>query len=227
MASKGNIKAVEKTEAPTPEDDGAPLTIAKPSGEFDLGQVQVEASSGDRQCRDAADVAPRSQHDGREGLRAPAPRRGDLLVGRAVLRERADQGPEAQHAAPDRRRPGAAVSREQRNPALPPRARDQARRRVLSLPGSHAEPRQQLEQLEPGGMRAGQDAVDESDQPERTKASKATRSASPATRTPSPSPNWPTQSLGELIGRAFAGRMIETEDHPALLRKIGAKQSLS
>jgi hypothetical protein len=40
-------------------------------------------------------------------------------------------------------------------------------------------------------------------------------------------PNWPTQSLGELIERAFAGRMIETEDHPALLRKIGEKQSLS
>ena len=40
-------------------------------------------------------------------------------------------------------------------------------------------------------------------------------------------PKWPTQSLGELITRAFAGRMIETEDHPALLRKIGALQSLS
>ena len=42
-----------------------------------------------------------------------------------------------------------------------------------------------------------------------------------------PDPNWPTQSLSELIERAFAGRMIITEDHPALLRKIGAKQSLS
>ena len=40
-------------------------------------------------------------------------------------------------------------------------------------------------------------------------------------------PNWPTQSLGELIARAFVGRMIETADHPALLRKIGAKQNLS
>jgi hypothetical protein len=40
-------------------------------------------------------------------------------------------------------------------------------------------------------------------------------------------PSWPTQSLGELIERAFTGRMIETEDHPALQRKIGAKQSLS
>jgi hypothetical protein len=40
-------------------------------------------------------------------------------------------------------------------------------------------------------------------------------------------PDWPKQSLGELIARAFAGRMIETEDHPALLRKIGARQSLA
>jgi hypothetical protein len=40
-------------------------------------------------------------------------------------------------------------------------------------------------------------------------------------------PDWPKQSLGEFIARAFAGRMIETEDHPALLRKIGARQSLS
>jgi hypothetical protein len=40
-------------------------------------------------------------------------------------------------------------------------------------------------------------------------------------------PDWPKQSLGELIMRAFAGRIIETEDHPALLRKIGARPSLS
>jgi hypothetical protein len=42
-----------------------------------------------------------------------------------------------------------------------------------------------------------------------------------------PDPDWPKQSLGELIARAFAGCMIETKDHPALLRKLGAKQSLS
>ena len=36
-------------------------------------------------------------------------------------------------------------------------------------------------------------------------------------------PNWPTASLGELIAKTFAGRMIENENHPALLRKIGAK----
>jgi hypothetical protein len=40
-------------------------------------------------------------------------------------------------------------------------------------------------------------------------------------------PGWPKQSLGELIARVFAGCMIEAEDHPALLRKVGARQSLS
>jgi hypothetical protein len=42
-----------------------------------------------------------------------------------------------------------------------------------------------------------------------------------------PPPNWPGQSLSELIGRTFAGCLIETEDNPALLRKIGKKLPLS
>ena len=39
-----------------------------------------------------------------------------------------------------------------------------------------------------------------------------------------PEPKWPTQSLEELIGTAFAGRIIDHNEHPALLRLIGAKQ---
>ena len=42
-----------------------------------------------------------------------------------------------------------------------------------------------------------------------------------------PEPKWPEQPLSDLIDRAFAGRMIVSEDHPALLRLIGAKQSVS
>jgi hypothetical protein len=42
-----------------------------------------------------------------------------------------------------------------------------------------------------------------------------------------PPPKWPTQSLDELIGATFAGHMIETADHPGLLRLIGAKQKMS
>jgi hypothetical protein len=40
-------------------------------------------------------------------------------------------------------------------------------------------------------------------------------------------PKWPGQSLCDLIDRAFAGRLISADDHPALLRLIGAKQSVS
>jgi hypothetical protein len=42
-----------------------------------------------------------------------------------------------------------------------------------------------------------------------------------------PAPNWPTQPLEDLIGAAFAPRMITKEDHPGILRLIGAKQVLS
>jgi hypothetical protein len=41
-----------------------------------------------------------------------------------------------------------------------------------------------------------------------------------------PEPKWPTQSLNELIEATFAGRMITDENHPALLRLIGARQNL-
>jgi hypothetical protein len=40
-----------------------------------------------------------------------------------------------------------------------------------------------------------------------------------------PAPNWPTQSLENLILTTFAGRMITDDKHPALLRLVGAKQS--
>jgi hypothetical protein len=43
-----------------------------------------------------------------------------------------------------------------------------------------------------------------------------------------PEPKWPTQSLDELIIATFAPhRMITSDDHPGLRRKIGARQSLS
>ena len=41
-----------------------------------------------------------------------------------------------------------------------------------------------------------------------------------------PQPKWPTQSLDDLISRAFTGCMIDREDHPALLRLILARQVL-
>jgi hypothetical protein len=42
-----------------------------------------------------------------------------------------------------------------------------------------------------------------------------------------PDPKWTTQSLGELIEVTFAGMMIDADDHPGLLRLIGAKQIIT
>jgi hypothetical protein len=42
-----------------------------------------------------------------------------------------------------------------------------------------------------------------------------------------PEPKWPTQSLDELILVTFNDRMITSNDHPGLLRLIGAKQALT
>jgi hypothetical protein len=42
-----------------------------------------------------------------------------------------------------------------------------------------------------------------------------------------PETKWPKQSLEDLIGTTFTGRMITSDDHPALLRLIGAKQDVS
>jgi hypothetical protein len=42
-----------------------------------------------------------------------------------------------------------------------------------------------------------------------------------------PQPSWPKQALDELILVTFNGRMIDSDNHPGLLRLIGAKQSLA
>ncbi len=62
---------------------------------------------------------------------------------------------------------------------------------------------------------------------ERRRASKRIRSMLLEMPMPSLKPSWPTESLTDLIDKTFTGRMIDHEDHPALLRLIGAKQSVS
>jgi hypothetical protein len=43
-----------------------------------------------------------------------------------------------------------------------------------------------------------------------------------------PNPKWPSQTLDDLITLTFgSGRTIDREDHPALLRLVGIKQSVS
>ena len=106
-----------------------------------------------------------------------------------------------------------------------PGARDQAVRHIFPLPGPDAEHRQHLEREQIGRVRRrrryGRGTV-----VGRRKASTATRSTFARDPDAFPEPKWPTQSLDELIERTFAGRMIDSEDHPGLLRLIGAKQSV-
>jgi hypothetical protein len=40
-------------------------------------------------------------------------------------------------------------------------------------------------------------------------------------------PKWPTKTLSELILTAFDRRIIDSKDHPGMLRLLGAKQSVS
>jgi len=42
-----------------------------------------------------------------------------------------------------------------------------------------------------------------------------------------PPVKWPTPSLEDLIELSFHGAIIETDDHPGLLRVIGARQNMS
>ena len=42
-----------------------------------------------------------------------------------------------------------------------------------------------------------------------------------------PTTKWPEQSLVELIETSFVGRQIDRNDHPGLLRLVGAAQSIS
>ena len=64
-------------------------------------------------------------------------------------------------------------------------------------------------------------------QPQTRKTPRVTRSPTPSDQDSFPEPSWPKQTLDELILVTFAGRMIDSDNHPGLLRLIGAKQSLS
>ena len=126
--------------------------------------------------------------------------------------------------ASDRRRPGDAVPAERQNPALQARARNQALRRLLPLSGADSN-------LDNGWNASNLEACEQAKtlwtqatSQARGRRRRRTRSTLHATRMPSRPPNWPTQSLAELIERTFTGRMIDGEDHPGLLRLIGAQQ---
>ena len=73
------------------------------------------------------------------------------------------------------------------------------------------------------GLRAGEDAMGAGHQSDARRTSTATRSTCPRPR------RLPTAEVADAAARrtdraTFAGRMIDREDHPGLLRLIGARQ---
>lgn len=149
-----------------------------------------------------------------------------MLVARALLCQRADQGTEARHAALDRGRFGNAVPTERKNQrfrlALATKPFD-----VFFL--CHVPTRNTDNQWNESNLAACEQAKNlwvqaTSRREENVDGYKVDFARE---QDAFAEPKWPTQSLGELIALTFAGRMIDRADHPALLRLIGAKQSLS
>ena len=224
-----NIKVVDdigrkQRRNSAPEENSAP--IAKP-GAFNLDKFKSKRAPTIANVETLQSPLPVHNMAARQGFRAPASRRGELLVGRALFRERADQRPEAQHAAPHRRRHWRCRFLESGEIlrfrlALATKPDDVFF--LCEVPTQNLDNSWNNTNLEACEQAKTLWTKATSQKGEGVESYKITFARDPDAF---PEPNWPTQSLGELIARAFAGRMIETEDHPALLRKIGAKQSLS
>ena len=150
--------------------------------------------------------------------------RGKLLVCRAVLRHRSDQRPEERPRASDHRRVGDAVSAEQSD---------------QDSTGSRSPPSQTMcsscatSRHRTSTTRSMRLRCRHASWPRRSGCKQPAARAKAVddyqidfARDPDafPEPNWPKQSLDELIGVTFTGRMITSENDPALLRLIGAKQ---
>ena len=145
------------------------------------------------------------------------------MVGRVVLRQRADQGPETRHAASDRRRTGNAI------PAV--RRISRCRLALAAKPYDVfflAEvPSQNLEENLwnatniQGCMQAKTSWVKLVSLKDENKD--MYRIVPALDQDSLPQPHWPAQSLDKLITLTFEGRMIMAPDHPGLLRLLGAR----
>ena len=220
-----NMKAIEKTETPTPEET-TPMTIAKPSGKFDLSKFKAKRAAA------IANV---------ETLPTPPP-----VHNMAAAKDFVRLHPDAEAYWSDELCFVSVPIKGQKQNSLHLIDEDLALRflesgeilrRRLALASKPNDvfflcevPTQNLDNIwnitNVEGCEKAKTLWTKmtSRKSEGAEGYKITSARDPDSFS---NPSWPTQSLGELIARAFAGRTIETEDHPALLRKIGARQSLS
>ena len=109
-----NIKAVEKTEMLTPEEKGVPNTkpaeenvsIAKPGG-FDLNKFKSKLAATVANVETLTAALPVHNMAAARDLVRLHPNEAEYWSDELCFVRRSDQRTEAQHAAPDRRGPGA------------------------------------------------------------------------------------------------------------------------
>jgi hypothetical protein len=224
-----NIKAVEqtkKTEAPAAEENGTPLAIAKPSGGFDLSKFKSKLAATVANVETLPSALPVHNMAAAKDLVRLHPNEEDYWSAELCFVE-----------VPIKGQKHSTLHLITEDLAVQFLEAGEIKRFRLALATKPYDvfflcevPTQNLdnswndtnlvgcEKSKTSWMKAT------SRKSEGVESYKITRARDPDAF---PEPDWPTQPLGELIARAFAGRMIETEDHPALLRKIGAKQSLS
>ena len=99
------------------------VPIAKPSA-FDLDKFKSKRAAAIANVETLQTGLPHHTMSQAKDFVRLHPDEDELLVVRALLRQRADQGTEERHAAPDRRRLGAAIPAERQNSALPLGARE-------------------------------------------------------------------------------------------------------
>ena len=106
------LKQTKKTEAPASD---TPSAIAKPSGEFDLSKFKSKQAATVANVETLPSALPVHNMAAAKDFVRLHPNEAEYWSDELCFVRRADQGPEAQHAAPDQRRLGAAVSRSRRD----------------------------------------------------------------------------------------------------------------
>jgi hypothetical protein len=224
-----NIKAVEqtkKTEAPAAEENGTPLAIAKPSGGFDLNKFKSKRAAAVANIETLPTSLPvHNMAAAKDHIRMHSDETNywsdELCFVKVPIK---GQKRDTLHLIDEDLAMQFLESGEILRCRLALAAKPYDVFFLCEVPTQNLDNDWNKSNLEGCEKAKTQWTKQTSRKGEGVEAYKNTAARDPGAF---PEPNWPTQSLGELIERAFVGRIIETENHPALLRKIGAKQPLA
>jgi hypothetical protein len=220
-----NIEAVEKIEAPAPEETGTPLTIAKPSGGFDLNKFKSKRAAAMANIETLPNALPIHNiaeakdfarlHEDEENYWSPEL----CFVTVPVKGSKRDTLHLIEEELAMRFLPSARIKRSRF--ALGSKPNDVFF--LCLVPTKNLDNTYNASNLAACELAKTLWVQATSRRDEGVEAYKIDAARDPDAF---PAPKWPTQSLSQIIALAFAGRMIDSEDHPGLKRLIGAKPTL-